>query len=839
MKNLISSIKAKILLGYFLLFIISSIIIYVIYTETVKYSRKNSDLNPLDQKVFLVNNILTNLYQAEGLERTYVQTGNLKYYVHYEYFMDTIYSQIDTLNLLSAGNPELLYTDSIRTLFDKKRSNLRELVSIKKSRTSGELMKQTLDKLSKTGDSAEKIFSINKKVSTNRDTIFIKQKKKSFISRFFHVFASNESSDSVMQVKINHSVQYDTVQNSFNPADSTVQYLSLIMKNFQGENNEIDQQLEQKEREILENNLTISAQLRQLLNIFKNDEIIRSFNELKIIQGRIRKTTWYIAGLGTVALLTIIGFIILILRDISKSQKYRKELERSIEYSNSLLKSKEQFMLTISHDIKSPLSSVIGYARLMNQSDDKGQKDHYLANITNSYEHVLKLITDLTDLSRLDSGKLKIRNIWFKLDTLIDDTFSGFYPVALAKNLEFQLQNKLDNSTDYLSDPVRIKQILSNLISNAIKFTEKGKVILKVSLYESHRNIDRIKIEVEDTGIGISEKDKKVIFNEFTRVSSEEKKQYEGAGLGLAITQRIVELMNGTVSLKSGPGNGSSFTIFLPLEKWIKPASDNQVGTELSTEKPVNKQIMLIDDDETLLDIMAETLEKDKMKTHKFQSANSAIQSLKKNPYDLILTDIQMPTMSGIELLAFIRNKTDKNIPVIAITGKRSSENENYPESRFSACLFKPFLPEQLLEIVNKVLSERIPVSYTQTPYIPDNQSEELNYNLTRIRKYTGNDDADFNKNLLSFIESTYKNLILFKKYQDEKDFKSLQDLAHKMLSMFRQIEAIQIIAQLLKIEATEKNPISDEEWIELGNTTREKITWFIELFSKEQNISV
>ena len=839
MKKLMSSVKAKILLGYIFLLIISGSIVYVIYTETIKYSQKSSDLNPLDKKVFLVNNILTNLYQAEGLERTYAQTGNLKYFIDYEYIMDTIYSQIDSLNLLATSTPQLLHTDSIRSLFDKKRRNLRDLVSIKKSMSSETLMKQTLENLSLDKDSVQKLSSINKKILTSRDTIFIKQKKKSFLSRFIHAFAPQESEDSVMQVKINHSVQYDTVQSAFNPSDSAKQYLSAIMKNFQGENNDISMQLEKKEQEILENNMTISAQLRELLNVFKNDEITRSFNELQTIQAQIRRTTWYMAGLGAIALLTIIGFLILILRDISKSQRYRKELERSIEYSNSLLKSKEQFMLTITHDIKSPLSSVIGYARLMNQSENKDQKDHYMANIASSYEHILKLITDLTDLTKLDSGKLKIRNIWFKLEALTEEMYSGFYPVALAKNLEFQLQNNLTVSNDYLSDPVRIKQVLTNLISNAIKFTEKGKVTLNVSLFESYNNIDRIKFEVIDTGIGISEKDKKIIFEEFTRVSSDEKKHYEGAGLGLAITQRIIELMNGSIELKSNPGTGSKFIVTLPLEKWIKPTSDKKHETQVSTEKPTNKQIMIIDDDETLLDLMAETLEKNQMNVHKFHSAISAIQWLKHSSFDLILTDIQMPTMTGMELLAYIRKNTDKKIPVIAITGKQTDTIDDYLKSGFSACLFKPFLPEQLTTIINKVLTEKHPVAARQVPYVPEDMNEILDYNLTRIKKFTGDDERDLNRILVTFIESTYKNLVLFKKYQDEKNYKSLQDLAHKMLTMFRQIEAIKIIAQLLKIEATEKNPLSNEEWMELGNTTRMHITHFIELFCKEQNISV
>ena len=833
------TVKVKVLLGYLFLVVIASFTVWLIYTEVVRFSSEKTRLNPLDKKVLLINSILTNLYQAEGFERTYLQTGGYDYYAAYELVMDTIYQQIDTLISLSSTSTQRTHADSIHMLFDRKRKNLQELAAIRNSGSADEIYRTAMQRLMHDRDSINHRLQVYKTITTNRDSIYVMQKKQNFLNRLVHVFSSQDNKDSTLQVKVRQSVSFDSLLNTFNPADSVMQYLSAVMENLQEKNNETKRLVTEKESEVLANNLTISSQLHQMLTLFKNEEITASFNEMKIIQGRLRQTTLYMILLGILAIVAIIVFLTLILKDITKSRHYRDKLEQARAYSEALLKSKERFMLSITHDIKSPLGSVIGYARLMYKEPDSRQKDYYLENINKSAEHILKLINDLVDLSKLETGKLKIQYTWFNLKELIDETYSGFYPIALTKNLEFRLEFDISSALTYHSDPVRIKQIIVNIISNAIKFTSKGEVKLKVFITESFGTTDRISFEVSDTGLGISESDKFKIFDEFSRVASKDNRQYEGVGLGLAITQRIVSLLNGTITLVSLPGKGSRFTVTLPLEKYISPQKDVEIPLSKPGTEITGKTVLLIDDDEAFLDMISETLKKTGIKVYKHHSPAQALKFLENTHIDLIMTDIHMPGISGTDLLRHVQNDTSHEIPVIAITGGDASGEEDYLKLGFAACIYKPFQSDRLLKIVRNILSGNSPDMPVDSHFPENTVSYSVSYNLNQVKKFAEDDMESVHRILTSLVEGGSKNILLFRKYLDEKDYPSLFELIHKMISIFRQIEASEITAILGKIQSMADKPLADKQINLLGREALGMIEELIERICKEQNISL
>jgi signal transduction histidine kinase/DNA-binding response OmpR family regulator len=582
---------------------------------------------------------------------------------------------------------------------------------------------------------------------------------------------------------------------------------------------------------VLENDRTITLQLREMLTIFEKDIFVNSLLELRSLQDRIRLTTWYLIALGALALIVIGIFLVLILKDITKSQHYRLKLEQAKAYSDSLLKSKEQFMLSITHDIKSPIASVTGYARLMQETDNQLKKKKYLENINKSADHILKLISDLVDLTRIETGKLKIENATFRLSSLIDDIYSEFYPLAESKNLDFSVQIQIPEESFYISDPLRLKQVLGNIISNAIKYTDTGNVKFIITRDETNGNIQTLNFNILDTGIGISQQDGKVIFNEFTRIRNDNGKQYEGVGLGLSISKKIIQLLHGSLSFTSTPGKGSHFTISLPLEKTSPPLTEPVEKSPVDSDFRM-KTIIIIDDDLTFLQMTAEIIQNAGMQVYMCNSAIHAIHLMEELTPDLIITDIQMPNMNGLDLLAYIQRKTGYCIPVIAVTGQESPDIEGV---KLSACLKKPFLPEDLLHQIGLALHTKRPENVKRL----SQRNAQYGYSLNQIRQFVRDDTESLNKILISFVETSHEHVSLFDKYIIHNDRKSLSELAHKMLAMFRQLEARTLVNPLAVLENAPVSVMSDEEWADLGKQTAARIEEFLDVFCLEQGILI
>ena len=380
----------------------------------------------------------------------------------------------------------------------------------------------------------------------------------------------------------------------------------------------------------------------------------------------------------------MVVFIILITRDISRSQYYRQQLEKAKQYAEDLLHSREKLMLTISHDIRAPLSSIIGYIELLLRRRPDERQRYYLENMTGSANHILSLVNGLLDFHRLESGQMEIQNVPFSVRTLFNEIYGSFRPIAEAKGLAFVLNMKEEGMDRiYSGDPIRLRQIVSNLLSNAVKFTHEGRIVLivKLSILNS-----QLTITVSDSGVGIPEEEQEKIFGEFARLSGTEKE--EGFGLGLSITRKLIELMGGTLSLKSVPGKGSDFTIVLPLR-------ESEVQT-LHATPTIEEE---------------EFLKRNHVEVTSCSNPFAVVDILRNSSFDAIITDIQMPGMDGYGLLNVIRSSgvpgTD-TVPVIALSASVENENTHYLEVGFTGFLNKPFTAKQLIALLNNLLQADI-----------------------------------------------------------------------------------------------------------------------------------
>jgi signal transduction histidine kinase/CheY-like chemotaxis protein len=840
------NVKTKVFLGYVTLIVLASLTVWIIYSEILTDPFQNADITPANKKFMYINTILTNLYQSEGLGRNYAQTGQMKHYREYKKLMDTISSQIETLAQMTHNPVQQMHTDSIKKLLKKKQENLKELSAIKKANSPAARYQQAIEKLliardsiiKLTRDSINQQMKINKTVTTNYDSVYVKQKKKKFFERLANVFSTKRETDSALYVSVNQTVELDSLINAASPADSIADYFTNIVEKIRDENMDIEKRLKQRESQVLENDLIITMQLRQMLSNIENAELASSFQQIKAQQKNIKQATWLIIILGALSLFTIIFFLVNILKDLTKSKHYRQSLERANAYSESLLRSKEQFMLSITHDLKSPLSSIIGFTGLIEETVSNPRQEQYLQRIRQASDHILTLINDLLDLARLDSGKLTIENIPFNLRSLVTDTVENFRPQAIEKNIDLKCEYN-SPSSGYKSDPVRITQILVNLISNAVKFTEEGFVTVRVSANQFSNKTDHVLIEVIDTGIGIPQEKIQYIFEEFGRVTSPVK-QYEGTGLGLTITRKIVQLLHGSVQVKSTPGKGSHFTVKLPLEKEAVVVPENAPGLRKSFsydlhEKLSDKKVWLVDDDQALLEMTTRVLESSGLKIFPFNHPSKAISEFKKGCADFLVTDIQMPEMNGFELMRQIREKNGGYLMSIAMSGQQIDEGK---WGGFTAFVQKPFSPQTLIAAL---LGGQKDKNGSLHPIVSEATLSSVSprqYSLQQIAAFALDEPDSLRQILVSFLKSGAENVLLFKKYLYEENENAISELSHKMLPLFRQLEAQPIVELLSILEQKNRTGVSQEQWYSLASAVLEKIEKLMVTIQREEGLS-
>lgn len=355
-------------------------------------------------------------------------------------------------------------------------------------------------------DSVPPAPNIRKRVITTRDSSYVAtvKKKKWFLGLF-----STKEPDTTLQIRESEHIIWDTLPpvSAQNNPDSIVHILKYAWESFQAEAANLNRQISRREYNIVNQSVQITEQLKKVLYAYEKEEIAYSLKRIEEREQVMDSAARLIAIIAIVAVLFIAFFCTLILKDISRSQRYRKQLEEANAYTARLLKSREQLMLTVTHDIKSPLSSVMGYIELLNSGPIDNRQRYFLKNMKSSADHIQKLITNLLDLSKLENNRLMVEEIIFNPAQLFHEIVDTFLPLATAKNLTLNCTIHEDLNTTCKGDALRIRQIITNILSNAVKYTESGTITFTATTSEDKRMIFRIK----DTGPGMTPGEQKLI----------------------------------------------------------------------------------------------------------------------------------------------------------------------------------------------------------------------------------------------------------------------------------------------------------------------------------------
>ncbi|WP_118974963.1 ATP-binding protein [Taibaiella koreensis] len=408
-------------------------------------------------------------------------------------------------------------------------------------------------------------------------------------------------------------------------------------------------------------------------------------------------------------LLVLLIIVFLMLGDITRSNKYRQLLEEARKDAEWQSLSWQRFLSNMSHEIRTPLQSIIGYSEQMKKQDraDPG----YVTIIHDSSEHLLQIINEILDYNRISSGKFVFERVRFNMRQLLSEVLAILRLPTEQKGIDLiSNEHALPEDGFLEGDPFRLRQILLNLIGNAIKFTAEGKIALQVTTTSSDTLTETFTFKVSDTGPGIPVDMQEVIFNRFEKVALSSEQQYQGSGLGLSIVKALIEGQGGHISLLSEPGKGACFTFSITYTK---------AGASVARKTPVpaplrsaNGPVWLVDDDRLILQLCGRILEKHHIPYECFHTVASFLDSAADQHPSLFLVDIRMPHKNGFQLYDEIRNSFPAGIPVIAVTAQALAE-ERYEILRhgFNDILLKPFREEELLSLIHKWTGHSFPAT--------------------------------------------------------------------------------------------------------------------------------
>jgi signal transduction histidine kinase/DNA-binding response OmpR family regulator len=764
------SLKVKVIIGYLLLFVIAALSVWFIYSEILKIATPSNNANADSQKVIRVSNAIASLYASETVGRNSILTGSKADLNEYTKLLDSIKLEIEAIKS-EADKTQLPKLDTIQYLLQRKKNSINEIIEFRKYLDTRATYKRA-----------------ERKVYYTKDSLVKKIKPVQFSGRqqyrsFLNEVLTKKQLDSLSKLPLSNDSLTMAIQGAIRKEASR----------------EIDKQYELvgKEQKMLDENRYISDQLRTVLSSLEKQMLEKSYAKINESKRAIDNTIQTIAWVGAITFCLLIVFGYIIIRDLTINQNYRNQLEALNAEKEDLLRSKMMLLATVTHDIQTPLGSVIGFSDLLKNTDVNPKQLQYLDNIKHSSNYILKLVNDLVDFSKLENNRINIEKVSFNFKDLIESTCKPLEPNAENKGIElnWDVEEVLDDN--FISDPYRLKQILTNLISNAIKFTQEGSV-------EVHARVESatIVVSVIDTGIGIAKNKQKAVFKEFTQAHAGIEKKFGGTGLGLTIAKRMLQLLDGDIVVDSEENKGSIFTITIPAIK--SEAEAVEVGVpnlDSETEFLKDKRILIVDDDAMQLSLMKEIFANYPVKVTTLVDAAKVRNLLEHEQFDLVLSDIQMPNIDGFELVRIIRNNNNPEIaaiPVIALSGKRNLNPEDFTSKGFTAFHPKPLRLEELLLLMKSIFNGK-PVDVAVQ--VAEARKDEKLFDLSSLNKFTQNDPVSLKLIVDTFITSVSENTEALRQATCEMNLKRMSEVAHKMIPMLKQMEVYSISDLLEPIE--------------------------------------
>ncbi|MDO6440085.1 ATP-binding protein [Cyclobacterium sp. 1_MG-2023] len=587
---------------------------------------------------------------------------------------------------------------------------------------------------------------------------------------------------------------------------------------------ELEQELNDKNRELIMN-------IQSVVTSLQNESLLRSKAENDSAYELTYKLSILLGVLIAVGVVGSSGFIYSIIREIKKAEAYQEKLAEAKRRSDNLAKTKQDFLASMSHEIRNPLHVIQGYNEALLKTNLGEAQTEYVRMIQFASGTLLGIVNDILDFSKLEAGKIKIEKVIINPDTFFKDIHSFFKQKATDSGLSLEFSVLLPKNKYLLGDDLRINQIMNNLLSNAVKFTEKGKVSVRVSM----DNADNLVLEVSDTGMGMDESLQANLFKEFNQGDGTISRKYGGTGLGLAIVKKLVDLQEGKIALASKSGEGTQITVSIPATLLDK--KEESAAPVVDSNAVGNLKVLLVDDDEMGLKFTNLLFSGLGAQVVAYPGGIEFMNNFVEEDFDLVLLDIQMPEIDGYQVFKSLRSREKyQEVPIVAMTANVfTKDRESMINEGFDGVLLKPFNEAELVKIIVDFVKpqkeEVLLASPEKLNPILSNKEEDSytapSYSLVDIRKFCMGDEALFKEVVEGFYTQTGLDLIMMNKACDEEDYETIRSIAHQLSSRLGQLQfKYKDLAKEIEIDLKRNNTqdIQEKVW-----TLTEKINTLLE----------
>ncbi len=791
-KSTLKNIPFKIILTYVFMLTIIIFSGWKLYDENALFFKIDANKTYDESQLTTLSGLQHKISKVERFARNTIYSNNPNDIVDLNLKIDTLVSEINLTKDQLKNFDEIVLLDTVTNLLKQKSSNVASLQNLRSKQETEQDVNYAILNLQQLEEHYRKLKIEDFVKDPNR----LGNYERGVINKFVDYLNQNIPDDSTNTI-------------SQRKMDSILVSSKNLLNKVKISNEAKREAYEAEEKKLLQNEKAISEKIQRIFITVEEAIINKNYLTRKLKEESFKEVNNQISIYALIALCISAFFMVLNVLDYLKTQRYKRELEKANDTANYLLKSREQLISTVSHDLKSPIAAISGYGEILSKTNLNPKQAYYIDNIVKSSDYLANLANDLAALTLIEAGKIKLENSPFSLNQLLKDTASNIQSIYPNKPIElvFKLDPKLDKSIS--TDPYRIRQIATNLIGNAYKFTSQGSITIASKLEDNLT----ASFYIQDTGIGIKKENLDNVFKEFTQADDSIEKRFGGTGLGLTISKKIAEILGGSIKLTSIYGEGSTFTVFFKFNEYMdstKPIQSNEENYSLKGYKA-----LLVDDDDQVLKLLKEILLKEELIVKTFTNVDDACKAIVNFMPDIVLTDIQMPYKTGFDLVDHIKNNSHiKHIPVVALTGNTDAEKNKYQLAGFNALLSKPFSISAIHKTINSLLKD-------PSTFILNNKHLDGNtnaYNLKSISEFLNNDDRLIKEFLTKSKQNNDLYIADLKKLLESKNYEGIKILAHKMASIFKQLEHKEITQLLNQLENQTENLNLKTQILDLEN---------------------
>lgn len=847
-------IPLKVAFGYAVLLAVSALAVVLVWDYSRSALRLTDIARRTDMRREAMDGLVHGILRMENAERA-IFMGHTGRGDGYCRLTDTVIARADSLAALLSDTLQRRRVDTLRTLLVSKRENTLLLLKAMADDARASLYERKAARLRSGRDSMVVHRDMARKVDEKRVTYVVEKTSPTFFGRLADAFRRSRSDTTATTVDT-VAAGTDSIRQRIDLAEPVAEVLTDVGRAEENMRRDRRDRIRRRSEALLATGMQLTERTERLMDDIGRAETHRMRQQAVRNGDNRREATvrvWLLAALA-VAVATV--SFVFVWRDNRRAERYRRSLDEARRRAENLLQQRERLLLTVSHDIKSPVASISGFTELLMPHVSGDRPRAFLDNIRSSALHLLRLVGALLDYHRLEQGRVEVRSVSFSPAQLVADCVESFRLRAEEKGLAVVYSCATTMPPTCLGDAFRIRQIAENLIGNAVKYTDSGRVTVTADVASG-----RLVLTVADTGRGMTEEESRRIYDAFTRLPGAQ--GVDGVGLGLSITRELVTLLDGTIGLDTALGHGSTFTVSLPVSVPVAAASASAPSSLSSSASSVpssslspsssqssspsaaagpalsgHRRVLAVDDDALQLQLLREmvsSLSASRWEVVTCSDVDGMWSAVATGRFSMLFTDIEMPAMNGFEIAARLGDAVPAGcrLPVVAMTAHDAISDDDFLRAGFAACLHKPFTAAELTEVIRRVMEtdeyDRImspetsdmvsalspSSSNSPSSCVPSPSGPASSLRFSALAAFADGDEDAVMEIMTSFRTQTMADVAALKRAAGTKDIQAAGALAHRLIPVFTMIEspAVSAMRRLADARRAEEVPKEWSEW--------------------------